>query len=185
MKVRRFCYQELILIIASYFPIIWLRFFIIIWWTYLNCWNFHSVKKFIWDGKGRFFDTTKLASVLEEAKAAHKSMADYRERLVDEIAATKDVYFAITMHCCETETWLRLLGLHVRSLNDFISRYALSSLSAICLYQCYRHWDKLSIFLYPISDFCCPLVFDSHLYGLVFLCFILLSSWLFLCKKER
>ena len=30
MKVRRFCYQELILIIASYFPIIWLRFFIII-----------------------------------------------------------------------------------------------------------------------------------------------------------
>ena len=96
-----------------------------------NAKSFSSVKIFIWDGKGRFFDKEKLTSILEEAKAAHTSISDYRERIIDEIAATKDVYFAITMHCCEIETWLRLLGLHVRSLNDFISRYALSAFRAI------------------------------------------------------
>ena len=92
--------------------------------------SFTLVKKFTWDGKGRFLDVAKLTVILEEAKAALVSMADYRERIVDEIAATKDVYFAITKHCSETETWLRLLGLHVRSLNDFVSRY---TVSAICL----------------------------------------------------
>lgn len=64
----------------------------------------------------------KLTALLEEGRAAKQSMADYRERIVDEIAATKDVYFAITKHCTETETWLRLLGTHVRCLNEFISR---------------------------------------------------------------
>jgi hypothetical protein len=43
-------------------------------------------------------------------------------RLSDEISATKDVYYAIVKHCAETEVWLRILGIHVRCLNEFVSR---------------------------------------------------------------
>ena len=67
-------------------------------------------------------DLAKLTQVLEEAKMAQESMSDYRERLADEIVATKDVYFAITKHACEIETWLRILGIHVRSLTEFVAR---------------------------------------------------------------
>lgn len=81
-----------------------------------------TVKKFYWDGKGRFMDVTKLNQTLQEAKAAQQSMSDYRERLADEITATKDVYYAITKHSSETETWLRILGIHVKSLNEFVAR---------------------------------------------------------------
>ena len=80
------------------------------------------MKKFHWDGKGRFMDLAKLTQVLEDAKVAQESMSEYRERLADEIVATKDIYYALTKHSCETETWLRILGIHVRSLNEFISR---------------------------------------------------------------
>jgi hypothetical protein len=42
--------------------------------------------------------------------------------LNDEIQNYKEVYFAISKSCSETETWLRILGIHVRSLTDFVSR---------------------------------------------------------------
>ena len=64
----------------------------------------------------------KLHQLLVEAREAKESISDYRERLVDEINASKDVYYAITKHCCETEVWLRVLGTHVRSLTEFIAR---------------------------------------------------------------
>lgn len=78
--------------------------------------------KFSWDGKGRFLDAVKLKATVAEVKNALQSMIDYKEKLNDEIKATKDVYFAILKHCTETETWLRLLGIHVRSLKSFIHR---------------------------------------------------------------
>lgn len=67
-------------------------------------------------------DVAKLKSTLAEANEAQESMSDYRERLADEIIATKDVYYAIVKHCSETETWLRILGTHVRCLNEFVAR---------------------------------------------------------------
>ena len=35
-------------------------------------------------------DLAKLTQVLEDAKVAQESMSEYRERLADEIVATKD-----------------------------------------------------------------------------------------------
>ena len=78
--------------------------------------------KFTWDGKGRFLDNVKLKAAVIDVKKALQSMTDYRERLSDEIKATKDIYFAILKHCTEIETWLRLLGIHVRCLKTFIHR---------------------------------------------------------------
>ena len=80
------------------------------------------VKKFNWDGAGRFLDITKLKVVLKRAEEAHQSAVNYRTRLQDTIAATKDVYFAISKHCCETETRLRIHGGHVRNLKQFMLR---------------------------------------------------------------
>ena len=90
-----------------------------------------SVKKFTWDGAGRFLDIAKLKIVLKRAEEAHQSAVDYRARLVDTIAATKDVYFAISKHCCETETRLRIHGGHVRNFKQFISRSAFISFPII------------------------------------------------------
>lgn len=91
-----------------------------------SCLPYHfsplSVKKFTWDGAGRFLDIAKLKIVLKRAEEAHQSALDYRVRLVDTIAATKDIYFAISKHCCETETRLRIHGGHVRNFKQFISR---------------------------------------------------------------
>ena len=80
------------------------------------------VKKFTWDGAGRFLDVTKLKIVLKRAEEAHQSAVDYSARLQDTINATKDIYFTISQHCCETETRLRIHGGHVRNLKQFISR---------------------------------------------------------------
>jgi hypothetical protein len=80
-------------------------------------------QSFYWDiVKGRFMDMGKLVAQVEDARDALQSVMRYKTRLIDEIAGTKDVYFAITKHCYETETWIRILSTHVKCLTDFVAR---------------------------------------------------------------
>jgi hypothetical protein len=84
-----------------------------------------------WDTATKVMTTSYDAVCIHytEMMKAKNDIVSYRENVIDDITAKKDIYYAMVKHCYETEAWIRVLNGHIKALTSFSANRGTSSSS--------------------------------------------------------
>eukprot|EP01035_Chromulina_nebulosa_P017534 gene17534-23096_t len=82
-----------------------------------------DIPKYTWDPlRGRFMDVQKLVREIKDCQVATTNISLLKERLIDEINATKEIYYSMIKSCVEAEAWIRILNTQLKHLKEFIEK---------------------------------------------------------------
>mmetsp|Transcript_6253 Transcript_6253/g.5586 ORF Transcript_6253/g.5586 Transcript_6253/m.5586 type:complete len:600 (+) Transcript_6253:141-1940(+) len=82
-----------------------------------------DIPKYTWDPiRGRFMDVQKLVREIKDCQTATTNISLLKERLIDEINATKEIYYSMVKSCVEAEAWIRILNTQLKQLKEFIEK---------------------------------------------------------------
>ncbi len=78
------------------------------------------ILNFYWDGKGRFLDAAKLATIYRELEYVENQASLLLDRLGDENNALLGIYSTILKHDFATEAYIRIYQQQIRHITEFI-----------------------------------------------------------------